>query len=855
MHKWVLAAGLMWSAWAWAAIEGPGRTQFIQAARTTGPIAADGRLDEAAWAQAPVFDAFVQRFPGAGQVPSERTELRVLYDDRNVYFALTCHDSQPALINRNLGRRDSDLFTDKVEVLLDTTHDHRRAYAFSVSAGGVQGDGLYYDDSRYTSEWDGIWDGAAELTADGWVAELTIPLSLLRFPEAPLQTWGFSVRRQIARKNEELETVDNPRTSGAVVSRLGHLTGLERLQPRQSLEVVPYLAARSVARPQYSDASRPFPRLVDPSLDVGLDLRAALTSDLALTATVNPDFSQVDADRLLLNLTNFEVQFPEKRPFFNEGLELFQPVGGSMGPTNHALFYSRRIGLTTPVLGAVKLTGTVAEGVDVSLLDAVVTGPWQSEPVDEDAPDRSLRLDLSRPLHLGTSFSVSTVPQIPMNYLAAVVRGNVLPGSRVGAAVTTATPLTGGCTEEQEGLDVLPVSCLARGGNAAALDFDLRTEDGAYGLIGQVEGSHVTGGIAERTLRDGTLLRRGGTGLGGYLRAGKFGGEGLRWDAGYDYSSPTLELNSSGFQATQNEHAVYAGLNYQRPNGMGALRSFSANLYGGAQWTSDGRGLMRGRWASLRFDLQLPSFDSVGVESRVDSGGFDVRELRGTGIPLENARSYSVTAFAETNARRMLTLASVLSVGRRHSAGPVPAAATWQARLVTFLRPHPTLETRLDASWERMPYGPRFLGSLGQGRFLFSPLTSNTLSLTLRQQWLLMPRLSLQTYAQLFTAYGVYNGFLEGASDADRSPVRFASLLPVEQEGPEGFRDVGMNINVVLRWEYRLGSTLYLVYTRGQTGLPVPDDVRLERSLLPSGLLSGPAQDSFMVKWAWFWGR
>lgn len=849
MRQWLLAAGLMWSAGASAAIEGPGRSQFIQAVRTSGPVVADGRL-EAAWAQAPVFDAFVQRFPGAGQTPSERTELRVLYDDHNVYFAVTCRDSEPALINRNLGRRDSDLFTDKVEVLLDTTHDHRRAYSFSVSAGGVQSDGLYFDDMRYTSEWDGIWDGAAELTEDGWVAELVVPLSLLRFPESAVQTWGFSVRRQIARKNEELESVDNPRTSGAVVSRLGHLTGLERLRPRQSLELVPYLAARSVARPQYSDATRPWPRLVDPSLDLGLDLRAALTSDLALTATLNPDFSQVDADRLLLNLTNFEVQFPEKRPFFNEGLELFQPVGGG----NHALFYSRRIGLSTPIFGAAKLTGTVAEGVGVGVLNAVVTGPWQRGPVDEDAPDRGLRLDLSRPLHLGSSLALPAVPQVPMNYLAAVVRGTVRPGSRVGATVTAATPLTGGCPEEQVGLETPPVGCLARGGNAAAVDFDLRTEDGAYGLKGQVGGSHVVGGPPSRTLRDGTVLRRGETGLGGYVRVGKFGGKGLRWDAGYDVSSPTLDLNASGFQPTQNEHAVFAGLNYQRPNGMGPLRAFSANLYGGAQWTADGRGLMRGRWASLRLDLQLPSFDAIGLESRLDSGGYDVRELRGTGVPLENARSHSVTLFAETNARRPLILAAVLAAGRRHSAGPVPAAATWQARLVTFLRPHPTLETRLDASWERTPYGPRYLGSLGQGHFLFSPLTSNSLSLTLRQQWLLTPRLSLQSYAQLFTAYGTYNGFLEGFSDEARAPVRFASLRPVVRPGPEGFRDVGMNLNVVARWEYRLGSTLYLVYTRGQSGLPTAEDLPLERSLLPTGLLAGPAQDSFMVKWSWYWG-
>ena len=206
--------------------------------------------------------------------------------------------------------------------------------------------------------------------ADGWVAEFSIPLSVLRFPEAAVQTWGFSVRRQIAALNEEIESVDNPRTSNANVSRLGHLTGLEGLKPRRAVELVPYLATRGALRPQFSDPPRPTPRLLDPTLDVGLDVKAALTSDLALNATFNPDFGQVEADQLILNLSTFEAFFPEKRTFFTQGLELFQPVGSATGNVPQSLFYSRRIGLDTPILGAAKLTGTVTKGVEVGVLDA-----------------------------------------------------------------------------------------------------------------------------------------------------------------------------------------------------------------------------------------------------------------------------------------------------------------------------------------------------------------------------------------------------------------------------------------------------------------------------------------------------
>jgi hypothetical protein len=334
----------------------------------------------------------------------------------------------------------------------------------------VHGDGLFYDDRNFTPDWDGVWDGATSSVADGWVAEFAIPLSVLRFPEAAMQTWGFSVRREIARLNEQVESVDNPRTSNANVSRLGHLTGMEGLKPRRAVELVPYLATRGILRPQFSDAALPRPRLMDPTLDVGLDVKAALTSDLALNATFNPDFGQVEADQLILNLSSFEAFFPEKRSFFTQGLELFQPVGRETGQVPQSLFYSRRIGLSTPILGAAKLTGTAVKGVEVGVLSALVTGPWQQQ--DEERPDRRWSLHANRPLHFGPNSALPGGPQPPTNYLAAVARGSVGQSSRVGGSFVAATPLVRGCTPEEAALDEeeQPAECLARGGMGAAAD-------------------------------------------------------------------------------------------------------------------------------------------------------------------------------------------------------------------------------------------------------------------------------------------------------------------------------------------------------------------------------------------------
>jgi len=835
-----------------AAVEGPGRNQFIQAAPARGDIRVDGKLDEPAWAEAPVFDAFVQRFPTAGAAPSERTEVRILYDSDRVYFGVISHDSRPALIDRRLGRRDTLLTTDTVQLIIDSTHDHRTAYAFTLSAGGVHSDGLFYDDRNYTTDWDGVWDGATSSVADGWVAEFAIPLSVLRFPEAAVQTWGFSVRRQIAHLNEEIESVDNPRTSNATVSRLGHLTGLEGLKPQRAVELVPYLATRGVLRPQFSDDAIPSPRLMDPTLDLGLDLKAALTSDLALNATFNPDFGQVEADQLILNLSTFEAFFPEKRPFFTQGLELFQAVGRETGQVPQALFYSRRIGLDTPILGAAKLTGTVTKGVEVGLLDALVTGPWQEQ--DEERPDRKWRLYPSRPLHLGPNSSLPGGPQPPTNFLAAVARGTVGENSRVGGSFAAATPLVSGCTPEEAALDEeeQPAECVARGGMGAAADFDFKTSNSEYGVLGQVDASRTVGGLPERTLPDGTVLRRGASGFGGYLRAGKFGGEGFRWNVAYDFSTPTLDLNATGFQRTQNEHSPYAWLRYQRPNGFGPLKEFFLNLGGGSSWTSDGRAVNRGSWLNFNGGALLPSYDYVGFEMGVNAGGYDIRELDDTGIPLQQERSSFVVLIGETNGKRAFQVMGFLVAGY-HDRGPAPSGWGWGGNLTASLRPHPALETRLEMAVDRTEFAPRFVENLGDNRFLLGNLQSNFLSITLRQQWVLRPHLTLQGYAQLFSDYGLYGPFFEASSDASRAPIRFSAMRPTTAQADEDFYDVALNLNLVLRWEYRLGSTLFFVYTRSQQGLSAPEGEAPPATLLPRRLFSGPATDAVLLKWSYYW--
>lgn len=466
-----------------------GASVDVIASATTSRVRIDGRVEEAAWAEARPFSAFVESFPEPGKPADLRTEVRVLYDQTYLYIAVTCADPHPELIIRSLGRRDSRPVADTVEVAIDSSDDRRTAYDFIVNAAGVQRDQLLYADVNISESWDAVWDAASALTPTGWSTELAIPLRVLRFSSGT-DSWGFQVRRVVPHTHQVLETRLIPRDANAVnlgglmVSRFGRLTGVGALQPGRDVELSPYLAARAAVRPQFSDPAFPTPRLFEPSADLGLDFKLALTSRVALSATINPDFGQVEADELIQNLSTAEQFFPEKRPFFLQGLDVFEPVGSEYG-SQMQMFYSRRIGLQAPILAAVKVTGTVWEGLDIGLLDVLVTGAGNPSLVPvgytsassdtvrayESRPDGRYLFHPNQPLHLGPNFSLPNAHPVSTNYLAAVARKRLGSASSLGVSFTAATPLEARCQRgeflSQEGFDA--AGCDARGANAAQL--------------------------------------------------------------------------------------------------------------------------------------------------------------------------------------------------------------------------------------------------------------------------------------------------------------------------------------------------------------------------------------------------
>ncbi|HEX2091868.1 MAG TPA: DUF5916 domain-containing protein, partial [Longimicrobiaceae bacterium] len=385
--------------------------RVVQGVRLTGAAPTlDGRLDDSAWTSAEAASDFVQMRPDPGKPASERTEARVLYAEDALYIGMRMHDVHPDSIAAQLARRDaSGVYSDWAHVLIDSYHDRRTGFRFSVNPVGVKKDVLHFDDSNEDVNWDAVWEVATRVDSTGWTAEFRIPLSQLRFSGAADEerVWGVNFSREITRRGEWSWWSPVLPTGGGTVSQSGELRGLQGIRSARRLEVLPYSVARLTRAP--GEAANPFYRANDGSMSLGVDLRYGLTSNLTLSATLNPDFGQVEADPSQVNLSAYESYFAEKRPFFMEGANIFAFNVGTDDGSGESLFYSRRIGRTpqryvdagdgwvatpeaTTILGAAKVTGKTAGGWTLGLLDAVTaredarlasrTGQVTPEPVE-----------------------------------------------------------------------------------------------------------------------------------------------------------------------------------------------------------------------------------------------------------------------------------------------------------------------------------------------------------------------------------------------------------------------------------------------------------------------------------------
>jgi hypothetical protein len=856
----------------------------VHAVRTSTPPVVDGRLSEESWLLAEPASGFTQTDPDEGQPASERTELRVLYDDEALYIGVRLFDAEPSAIVRRLVKRDEDVDADRVTVYLDPMHDHFTGAYFRVSAAGVQKDAAVFNDSWDDSSWDAVWNSAVSTDAQGWNVEMRIPLSQLRYQHDEPAVWGINVARYVQRKNETAWLEAVPKSQSGLASRMAHLDGLDGIQARRHLQALPYVASRAefiggagAANP-FNDGSR----LLGAG---GIDMKWGLSSNMTLDATINPDFGQVEVDPAVVNLTAFETFFEERRPFFLEGAQTFQNVG-RLGANNNwgfnssdpNIFYSRRIGrspqfaasgdfidapVATTILGAAKLTGTTRGGWTVGLLDAVT---------DREFARTSTASAIGR---------TETEPRT--NYLVARLKREI--GRRAGIGVIA--------TSVSRQIDTGAIrTMLPRQATVAGADgYWFLSSARDWVVNGRLVASRISGD-AGAIAREQQLAQRyyqrpdagyvrldtARTSLSGFTGRTNLNRNNGLWqmNASLWGVSPGFESNDLGFLNVSDRAGAHLVLMRRKVSPGRIVRS-------GNVWVA--------KWYTWNFGRQIQG-DGVNTNSfatlrnywTVSGGGSlrrraqDDRLTRG-GVSATAPAGGSWSASINTDPRRAFSVQTSGNGSWNESGG-------WnRTGLVTLtLKPSSQLSFVVGPQLTRSLTTAQYITSvtdqtatstLGR-RDVFGVLDQTQWSMTLRANAVLSPRVSLQLYAQPLLSAGAYRGYRELAKPRSYSFLDYAAsasaliaydgtarryLVDPDRSGPGApftfdnpdFNVKSLRVNGVFRWEFRPGSTFYAVWTRQQTDNSRPGESSLGRDT--GALLSSAGDDVILVKFAYWFAR
>ena len=764
----------------------------LVASRVSSPPKIDGYLNDEEWKNAVPAGGFQQFDPEEGASPTEQTTVMVLYDDHGIYVGVMCYDSQPDLIVKKLTRRDRTSEADRFSVIIDSYHDHNTAFLFSGSVSGVQTDGVLSQDGRsYDIQWDAIWSYAAQINSKGWSGEFRIPFSALRFAKQDSEyVWGINFRRYIARKGETDEWVLVRRTEvppGTIspVSTMGHLSGMVNIHPPLHITIMPY----GVSKASYFGYSSPTSLRKEFIGTGGIDLKYGLSHNFTFDLTVNPDFGQVEVDQAVLNLTVFETYYPEKRPFFLEGSQIFS-FGDFFDQRQLRLFYSRRIGkrpaqpfesfdptyslvespATTTILSAGKLTGKTDNGLAIGLLTAVTE--------KENGFAENL---------LGHRIRVLFEPQASYNVLR--LKQDVLGNSSIGFIAT------GGFQEFK--------SPIASGG----FDWNFRSNDGMYVMDGYLAGSTLT-------VPSGNKLD-GGTGRIGF---GKLEGEHWLAATTYDYTTRNFQIDDIGFFNQPQEHGGYTQLLYKENFARSPLRRYSVTLQPDYRWNWDGINTLK----SIEFgsSLEFTNFWFFVVNYIRHFRSFDDANRGIVGLYHRPEKNIFISTL-QTDNRKSVVLST--HTGFENT---TQGSRTFYNVLQFTLRP---------TSWIELSPGFTFIRTRNEEAWVFPLYTTDGYNLFgdrdidqhdffLRGTVTLTRNLTMQFYTQVFLAKGQYSNF--------RKLVGSEELITFDYFNspgytPTDFNEQTFNANFVMRWEFLPGSTFYLVWTQFRYG-----DVKIyDRSL------------------------
>jgi len=857
----------------------------ITAVRTTAKIAVDGRLDEADWQRAVPAKDFLQRDPDEGTPATDPTEVRILFDDDAIYVGARMFDSEPSKLSKRLTRRDGDTdgIADWITVAFDAHHDHLTGAMFMVTAAGSLADGVLFNDSDDDDTWNGVWDAAVSIDDKGWIAEMRIPFSQLRFPASDRQVWGMHAVRMVQRKNEETWWALVPKKESGLVSRMGEVDGLDGIRARRHLELLPYATARS----EFSGTSEPGDPFNDGrtgSASLGLDMKWGFTSNMTMDATVNPDFGQVEVDPAVVNLTVFETFFEEKRPFFIEGSQAFDTFGrngasGHMGfnRTNPSLFYSRRIGRTpqgvavgeyvdrpssTTILGAAKLTGKTGRGWTVNFIDAVTAREWAD-------------------IATGASRGRTEVEPFS-NYLATRVRRDV--GQRAGFGML-ATAVNRDLQDPALNAQ-LPGSAFVIGGDGHLFLTNKRD----YVVTGSLSTSRVAGSTTaiSRLQRSSAryyqrpdaahlTFNPEATVLSGWNLQTDFNRNSgsIRPNASFWAVSPGFEVNDVGFATNVDRMGGHAALVWLKPTPDRYSRSRTLVLAKWNVWNFGHDVVGDGFYASGRATLR--NYWSLEATGHFGREVFSDRLTRG-GPMMKSPGFSSYSVEIDGDERKPV----VLSIDGSYS---TRADGSWagEGEVSVTVKPIPSLTVEIGPKLTRELNATQYVRSVADAtaeamygkRYVFGAIDQTELSMDTRVNLILSPTMSLQMYVQPLLSVGRYSGFKEAAQPRTYDFLRYGVDTGSISYDPEAgvylvhpgangtgtpfvipnpdFSFKSLRVNAVYRWEFRPGSTLYVVWTQQREDETSEGRFAFNQGI--SSLMRAPGDNVFMVKMSYWFGR
>jgi hypothetical protein len=860
--------------------------RVMRASRTPSGISIDGKLNEPAWSSAVPSGDFTQSYPNIGAPPTDPTEVRVLYDDDALYIGVRMFDSRPDSIAAQLARRDaSGIYSDWLHVVIDSYHDRRNAFRFSVNPRGVQKDVLHSDDRNEDLNWDAVWEVATTVDSLGWTAEYRIPFSQLRFGGAAkgvARVWGLQIQRDIARRNERDSWSPWKQTDPGYVSFSGDLTGIVDIPTPRRLEIMPYVSTKLTRAP--GDPANPFYRANDTKPSVGADLKYGLPSGLTLTATVNPDFGQVEVDPAVVNLSAYETFFPEKRPFFVEGANIFNlgSIRGGPGYGTQQVFYSRRIGRSpqrfpsglyvdapdaTTILGAGKLTGKV--------------GPWTVGILNALTAEEKARV-------IDAANVESKTPVEPMtNYFVGRVRRDFRGGSTILGL--------GGTAVHRDLSDPVFKNLLRSNAEVGSADFEHQWKNREWAVTGALSQSRIAGSrpvmlsaqtssarYYQRPDADYLDLDSTANSLGGYSAKLGLNKSGTwQMSATAKAISPGFEVNDLGFMGRVDYRNLGWGGSYNNFEAGKLLRSYW--LFAGTNhaWNYGGDKI----WTSFfnEIGLNFTNLWSAYAGGEYDPSAIDDRLTRGGPVGRQPTQ-YGFWTQINTPQRKTVSYALYSDYY-----GDVRDGYSKSVNVTVTVRPSSSINVSVSPNLSKYHNTIQFvrgatdpLATATYGRrYVFADLFQTTLSATTRVEWTFTPLLSLQLYAQPFASAGRYKGFKELAQPGTEQYAVYgrdngSTVTPatdpmtgntlsysVDPDGPgvapsfnidnPDFRTHSLRGNAVVRWEYRPGSALFFVWQQQRSDfLPFEGDFRTGRE---TRAIFGRPSNVFLVKATYWFAR